>query len=105
MKAPPQGAKTEKVRLAADFFRFGDLAGIRTRDTLLKRQVLCLLSYQVIFLFIVSSGVPARLKIVWGEEERSPRVRREAAAFHSKRGPRAIGDCVGRGGAKSACEA
>ena len=28
---------------------FGDPAGIRTPDTLLKRQVLCLLSYWVIF--------------------------------------------------------
>ena len=29
----------------------GDPAGIRTPDTLLKRQVLCLLSYWVIFNF------------------------------------------------------
>ena len=31
--------------------RRGDPAGIRTPDTLLKRQVLCLLSYWVIFAF------------------------------------------------------
>ena len=33
------------------FCFYGDPAGIRTPDTLLKRQVLCLLSYWVIFAF------------------------------------------------------
>jgi hypothetical protein len=33
------------ITMTARFPLFGDSAGIRTPDTLLKRQVLCLLSY------------------------------------------------------------
>ena len=40
-------AKRRKA-LVFPAFRRGDLAGIRTPDPLLKRQLLCLLSYQVI---------------------------------------------------------
>ena len=41
--------RSKKERRTADAARrFGDPAGIRTPDTLLKRQVLCLLSYWVI---------------------------------------------------------
>ena len=58
LRAPPNSNPfhTQKDRLSA-VFSFGDLAGIRTRDTLLKRQVLCLLSYQVIPYSIVSFNI------------------------------------------------
>ena len=49
--------KKKSLRTVAALRLFGDLAGTRTRDTLLKRQVLCLLSYQVIPYSIVSFNI------------------------------------------------
>ena len=45
----------QKHRLSAVFL-LGDSAGIRTPDPLLKRQLLCLLSYRIVYPRIASSG-------------------------------------------------
>ena len=42
------GGETKKKDIHSDVLLFGDPSGIRTPDPLLKRQLLCLLSYRII---------------------------------------------------------
>ena len=64
--------------------RRGDPAGIRTPDTLLKRQVLCLLSYWVILKSMYLVPLVSRSKpVVLNEKERASEV--EALPSHAGR--------------------
>ena len=55
-----KGERIEKHHDVRRGVSFGDPAEIRTPDTLLKRQVLCRLSYWVIFAYIKNRTEPAR---------------------------------------------
>ena len=58
-----QPSKLSKKKAALRLlFRFGDPAGIRTPDTLLKRQVLCRLSYWVVFNFLGATAGKTRCR-------------------------------------------
>ena len=75
--------------MCSDKSLFGDPAGIRTPDTLLKRQVLCLLSYWIMKLAGLAGFGPANTRVkVWCLTAwRQPSVRRPTAMSKGCAGP------------------
>ena len=72
--------------------RFGDPAGIRTPDTLLKRQVLCRLSYWIKLAGLAGfEPADARVKVWCLTAWRQPNVSPPYGEIKGKRGPRFLG--------------
>ena len=70
----------------------GELSGIRTPDTLLKRQVLCRLSYWVIMAGLAGfEPANARVKVWCLTAWRQPNVSPPYGEIKGKRGPRFLG--------------
>ena len=88
-----QPSKLSKKKAALRLlFRFGDPAGIRTPDTLLKRQVLCRLSYWIKLAGLAGfEPADARVKVWCLTAWRQPNVSPPYGEIKGKRGPRFLG--------------